>query len=166
MWKWFLKKIRSMLSSSPDYKLDFTIDNINKINTKILMNTKITVIMNNKQAPINIYDLNKTLKEFERVLDEEVDYSMPIEYGCILSQTSSCSLSSLLYDNGYLPDNHLNTLKTLLVTFKNTHKLYNDVLSNEDIKPSMVYNCNLFRLYIIIMEDIINKLFISISKID
>ena len=54
MWKWFLKKIRGVLSSSPDYKLDFVIDNINKANTKILMNVKITVIMNSKQAPINI----------------------------------------------------------------------------------------------------------------
>ena len=34
--------------------------------------------------------------------------------------------------------NHLNTLKSLLITFKNTHKLYNDILNTEDVTSNMV----------------------------
>ena len=166
MWNWILKKVRSVLSSNPDYKLDFVIDNIDKATINILMDIRINVVMNNIQAPINIYNITNTLIEIQRVLDEEVDYSMPIEYGCIVSKTSTCSLISLLYIKGYLDDNYLNTLKTLLLTYKKTYSLYSDVLENKDINPNMIYNCNIFRLYIIIMEDIINKLFISISKID
>lgn len=164
MLKWIYSRINKLLSSDRDYRFDYIIKNIDKLTNEKLLKIKINAIMNRKHIILSFYILKDTFTVFNRVMDEEDKTSIDIEYSCFTSDTKQVSLMSMLYSDGYLNANYKKTLKDTLILYNTTLKIMNSIQDDKTISLQTDYNCNLFRLYIISMEDVIEKLYNSLSQ--
>lgn len=161
--KRLIKRIlRFLFGKDKDYRLDYIIDNIKSITIDDLFNISIYIPMNNRNVPYDIIKLIENLKELSRVLDEEVDESLPNEKAVMVSPDKTISIYKLLLvDGSVIPYNYHDLIKQLLIEYKKCKKID----SNAD-KSSLDtrHNSNLFNLYIITLEDIVNKLYWNVSN--
>lgn len=164
MLSWLTDRFRKYLSSDRDYRIDYINKNINKISSDILLSIEINAFLNKEHRVLNFYNLLDTFEQFYKTLDEEYDSTMPIEYGCTISKNKVVTIQSMLYRDGYLSKDYRELLLKVINRYNRSLKLVNDMKENREITVSMDYNCNLFRLYIINMEQIIDRLFNALSN--
>ena len=164
MLKWFYAKMNKMFSSDRDFRFDFIIKNINSLTPEQLIQIKINTIYNRNRSPLSFYILKDTFKEFKTIIDEESTKSIDINYSCTVDKVDTNALISMLYVDGFLSSNYTKVIKDTLELYNTTLKYVDEIKDDKDISLHTQYNCNLFRLYIITMEDIIEKLYISLSS--
>lgn len=162
MWLKIRKMFRSIFSNDRKYRINYIISNISIIKNEDLMSINIKAINNRDGNMITFYNLEKTFEIFKRYIDEQNEECLSLDYACY-DTNKITPLITMFYNNGKMRSDYRDVLL-------NTIKIY-DVLIDLDKyykenKPDLNtdYNCNLFRLYIITMEDIIEKLYTSISK--
>lgn len=164
MLSWLLRKFRKYLSSDRDYRLNYISRNIHSLSSNVLLSMEINTFLNKEQKALNFYNLLNTFEMFYKTLDEDYNTTMYIEYGCTISETKLTSIQSMLYRDGYLSKDYRELILKVLLTYDKTLKLVNDIKERKDNSVSMDYNCNLFRLYIINMERIIDRLYSTLSN--
>ena len=162
--KKLIKRILSILFGKDKfYRLDYVIDNYTNITLETICNLSIDTVMDNRNVSMDIFKMLENLKEINRIIDEEVGVVIPNSMACIRANKNITYLySMLLIDNKTTIIANFNSIiKELLLEYKKGIEI-TEQMRKDDL--SAIHNSKVFNLYIITMEDIVNKLYWSISK--
>lgn len=161
--KWLDKIENYLFKKDKKYMIKYINSNSNMITVDVLYQIQMDRIVDNTNKVINIEQVAKKLFKIKKIIDETNTY-IPLEYSIYPVQSDTYKLIDFVSNkNKIIPSDY----QTIIV---DTINIYNTILTifkeKEIIEDDLDYehNSKIIDLYIINMDDIIQKLFNAINK--
>lgn len=157
--RWLYRLKLKIFYNDVDFRLDYIVDNIDKV-TLTTLNTVVINKIYYSMGDSKCKDITEKILYIRRVVDEEIDKTLSYNY-MLRNDSSEIYLLSLFTTGSYTSHDFRELLRKLLIEYSETKRIVSDS-NRSDI--TIDHNCKIFESHIITMEDIVNKVFISISK--
>lgn len=145
------------------YRVNYITNNKNKIDINKIHDLRVPktlVVKNNSLMTISI--ILKNLKEIKIKLDEDSYNPISLQLSCNTYTNETIGLIDMIVHNNIVYPNYRDELIECITLYRDIRLLVDGYGKKDLTDMDLAFNCNLFNLYIITMESIIDNIYNSI----